>query len=124
MLLKQTPTRLADLELNAMQKMALQFLPEEQVRKFAGFDPLLEKELANEAREPEFSIMVKDLFDALHDKNLPKLLRTMQGEEAPLYYAFKKQLMNKKNLTVRESKIVDLLVHNDRLSLITLMEVK
>lgn len=110
-------------ELNELQKMATQFLPVEQVKKFRDFPELIEKELLNEAREPEMENTLKDLFNALHEHNTPKLLKVLQGDKTKLFYAFKKQLMSKPNLTKREATIIDLI--NDReISLLTLSLIK
>lgn len=105
--------------LSIMQKMAAQYLPIEQVTKFSDFEHLIEKELLNEAREPEVENTIRDLFDALHEHNTPKLLKVLQGDKQKIFYAFKKQLEKKPNLTKREAKIL-LAMSEDEISLLTL----
>lgn len=90
-----------------MMKMALQFLPEEQVRKFSGHEDLIEAELLNEAREPEMENTLKDLFNALHERNTPKLLKVLQGDKQKLFFAFKKQLETKPRLTKQEAAMLN-----------------
>ena len=112
--------------LDEVQKMATQYLPVEQVKKFVDFPHLLEAELANEAREPELENTLKDLFSALHDHNTPKLLRVLQGDKVSPSFAFKKQLENKAandGLTKREAKILDL-ISKKPVSLITISLIK
>lgn len=110
-------------QLTQMQKMALQYLPLEQVTKFDGFDDLIEKELLNEAREPEIENTLRDLFDALHERNTPKLLKVMQGDKKKIFFAFKKQLEGKANLTKREAKILAM-VSTQELSLLTISTIR
>lgn len=105
--------------LSIMQKMATQYLPQEQVTKFADFEYLIEKELLNEAREPEVENTIRDLFDALHEHNTPKLLKVLQGDKQKIFYAFKKQLEGKANLSKREAKIL-LAMSENEISLLTL----
>lgn len=106
-----------------LQKMATSFLPVEQVWKFHDFPHLIEAELENEAREPEMSNVLKDLFSALHEHNTPKLLKVLQGDKKKLFYAFKKQLMEKPNLTKREAVILDL-IGDKEISLLTISLIK
>lgn len=106
-----------------LQKMATQFLPEEQVSKFGEFQHLIEKELLNEAREPEMANLIKDIFDALHERNTPKLLKTLRGDEERFFYAFKKQLEAKEKLTKKEAEILHL-INRKRISLVTLSAIK
>lgn len=103
--------------------MALAFLPPEQVRKFHDFPELLEEELQNEAREPEMNNVLKDLFNALHEHNTPKLLKVLQGDKKKLFYAFRKQLMEKPTLTKREATIIDL-IGDGEFSLLTISLIK
>ena len=110
-------------EFSQVMKMATQFLPEEQVRKFYQFPDLLEKELENEAREPEIENTLKDLFNALHEHNTPKLLKVLQGDKQKVFYAFKKQLEAKSILTKREAKLLNL-VSKKQVSLLTLSLMK
>ncbi len=110
-------------QLTQMQKMALQYLPLEQVTKFDGFDDLIEEELLNEAREPEIENTLRDLFDALHERNTPKLLKVMQGDKKKIFFAFKKQLESKANLTKREAKMLSM-VSTQELSLLTIATTK
>ena len=56
-------------------------LPQEQVTKFAKFQHLIETELENEVREPDMENAMRDLFDALHNRNTIKLLRVLQGNK-------------------------------------------
>lgn len=110
-------------QLTQLQKMALQYLPLEQVTKFDGFDDLIEEELLNEAREPEIENTLRDLFDALHERNTPKLLKVMQGDKKKIFFAFKKQLESKANLTKREAKMLSM-VSTQELSLLTIATTK
>ena len=110
-------------EFSQVMKMATQFLPEEQVRKFYQFPELLEKELENEAREPEIENTLKDLFNALHEHNTPKLLKVLQGDKQKVFYAFKKQLEAKSILTKREAKLLNL-ISKKQVSLLTLSLMK
>ena len=110
-------------EFSQVMKMATQFLPEEQVRKFYQFPELLEKELENEAREPEIENTLKDLFNALHEHNTPKLLKVLQGHKQKVFYAFKKQLEAKSILTKREAKLLNL-ISKKQVSLLTLSLMK
>ena len=103
--------------------MALQYLPEDQVRKFVQFPELLEAELENEIREPEIENALKDVFDALHDHNTPKLLKVLQGDKNRLFFAFKKQLENKDKLTKREAKILNM-ISQRQYSLLTISTIK
>lgn len=105
--------------LTELQKMSLSFLPLEQVKKFKDFPWLIELELSNEAREPEMSNVLKDLFSALHEHNMPKLLKVLQGDKKKLFYAFRKQLMEKSSLTKREASILDL-ISDKEISLLTI----
>ena len=116
---KPTTTTQVEVKLTELQKMATSFLPVEQVTKFRDFPELLEEELENEAREPEMSNVLKDLFNALHEHNTPKLLKVLQGDKKKLFYAFRKQLMEKPNLTKREATILDL-ISDKEISLLTI----
>ena len=109
--------------LSELQKMALQFLPKEQVTKFDKFQDYIEKELLNEAREPEMSNVLKDLFNALHERNTPKLLKVLQGDKQRIFYAFKKQLEAKEVLTKREAKILSV-IESKEISLLTISLMK
>lgn len=109
--------------LTELQKIAKQFLPHEQVTKFFEFQHLIEPELLNEAREPEIENTLKDLFDALHERNTPKLLKVLQGDKKKIFYAFKKQLENKEKLTKTEAKALSL-VSQKEVSLLTLSLLK
>lgn len=102
-----------------MMKMATQFLPEEQVKKFSGREDLIETELLNEAREPEMGNTLKDLFSALHERNTPKLLKVLQGDKQKIFFAFKKQLESKPKLTKREAKMLKL-ISERQVSLLTI----
>lgn len=106
-----------------LQKMATQFLPVEQVKKFGEFQHLIEAELMNEAREPEMENTLKDLFNALHERNTPKLLKVLQGDKTKLFYAFKKQLEAKASLTKREAKVLSI-IERKEVSLLTLSLIK
>lgn len=106
-----------------MQKMATQFIPHEQVAKFSSFPDLLELELESEAREPELENTLKDLFNALHEHNTPKLLKVLQGDKKRIFFAFKKQLESKEKLTKREAKILDL-ISKKEVSLLTISLMK
>lgn len=109
--------------LNEVQKMALQFIPLEQVLKFSQFPDLLEKELENEAREPEMENILKDLFNALHEHNTPKLLKVLQGDKTKIFFAFKRQLEAKDRLTKREAKVLNL-INQKEVSLLTISLIK
>lgn len=119
MLIKKPVQHQEEEKLSKLQEMALQFLPSEQVRKFAKFPHLIEAELMNEAREPEMENTIKDLFNALHEGNTPKLLKVLQGDKKKLFYAFKKQLESKPNLTKKEAKVLSL-INEGELSLLSL----
>lgn len=106
-----------------LMKMATSFLPDEQIRKFFKFQHLIEKELMNEANEPEIGNTLKDLFNALHERNTPKLLRVLQGDKKRLFFAFKKQLETKDRLTKKEAKILKLISERE-VSLLTLSLIK
>jgi len=92
MLIQKPKNIVAEVKLSELQKIALEFIPKEQVTKFSQFPHLIEVELENEAREPEMDKVLKDIFNALHDRNTPKLLRALQGDRKTIFYAFKKQL--------------------------------
>lgn len=119
MLIKKPQVVKEEKPLQELQKMMLQFLPEEQVKKFVDFPELVEAELMNEAREPEIENTLKDLFNALHEKNLPKLLKTLQGDKQKIFYAFRKQLEAKQNLTKKEAKVLSL-IERKEVSLVTI----
>lgn len=106
-----------------LQKMAMQFLPVEQIRKFTDFQDLIEVELLNEAREPEMENTIKDLFNALHERNTPKLLKVLQGDKQKIFFAYKKQLENKASLTKREAKVLAIISQRE-LSLLTISLMK
>lgn len=109
MLIPKPKQKTQSIELTESQKVATQFLPKEQIEKFFTFPHLLEKELENEAREPEIENTLKDLFNALHEHNTPKLLKTLQGDKKRLFYAYKKQLETAPKLTKQEAKILNIL---------------
>lgn len=123
MLIAKPKTDEKVIQLNEVEKMATQFIPQEQVTKFKQFPHLLEKELENEAREPELENTLKDLFDALHNHNTPKLLKVLQGDKTRLFFAFKKQLMSKEKLTKREAKVLKL-ISEKQLSLLSISLIK
>lgn len=117
-------------KLTELQKVALEYLPPEQVTKFGNFQHLIEQELENEAREPEMDKVLKDIFNALHERNTPKLLRALQGDRKTLFYAFKKQLETRvksnlskedrnKSLTKKEVRMLHL-VSQQEVSLVTI----
>ncbi len=119
MLIKREVQKEEAVEYSQMMKMALNFLPEEQVKKFYGHDDLIEEELLNEAREPEMSNVLKDLFNALHERNTQKLLKVLAGDEERIFYAFKKQLEAKPKLTKREANVLKV-ISSKRVSLLTI----
>lgn len=119
MLLQKPKQVQVEEQFSPIQQVAMRYLPHEQVKKFSGFEALLEEELENEAREPEIENALKDIFDALHDRNPQKLLKVLQGDKARLFHAFKKQLEAKKNLTHREANIL-LAMRDGEISLLTL----
>lgn len=123
MLIKKPVQHQEEEKLSKLQEMALQFLPSEQVRKFAKFPHLIEAELMNEAREPEMENTIKDLFNALHEGNTPKLLKVLQGDKKKLFYAFKKQLESKPNLTKKEAKVLSL-ISDKEISLLSISLIK
>lgn len=108
MLIKVKVEKEVERPLTELQKVAMNFLPIEQVKKFADYPHLVEKELLNEAREPEMENVIKDLFDALHEKNPPKLLKVLQGDKRKIFYAYRNQLMTKPDLTPREAKALEI----------------
>ncbi len=109
--------------LNELQKMALKYLPLEQVKKFSDFPHLIEQELLNEARQPEMENVIKDLFNALHERNPQKLLRVLQGDKKKIFYAYRKQLMTKDRLTEREAQAL-LKVGKKEMSLVSIVLMK
>lgn len=119
MLIKVEVKKPVEKPMTELQKMMLRYLPHEQVKKFGDFPHLVEKELLNEAREPEIENTLKDLFDALHERNTPKLLKVLQGDKKRIFYAFKKQLETKERLTKREAKTL-LAITRKELSLMTI----
>lgn len=124
MLIKKPSSTQNEQPFTELQKMATQFLPHEQVKKFTPqFEHLLETELMNEAREPELTNTIKDLFNALHEHNTPKLLKVLQGDKDKIFYAFKKQLETKDRLTKHEAKVL-LAISTNQLSLVTISLMK
>ena len=123
MLIKKPVQEQQEVKMSKVQEVMLQFLPEEQVRKFSMFPHLIEKELENEAREPELENTLKDLFNALHEGHTAKLLKTLQGDKKRLFYAFKKQLESKQTLTKREAKILSL-ISDKEISLLSISLIK
>ncbi len=123
MLIPKPKQVVQEVTLTETQKAALEFLPKEQVTKFAEFQHLIEPELLNEAREPEMENVIRDLFDALHERNTPKLLKVMQGDKTKLFYAFKKQLQNSKRLTKAQAKMLSL-IEQKELSLLSISLIK
>ena len=123
MLIKVKVEKEVERPLTELQKVALNFLPIEQVNKFADYPHLVEAELLNEAREPEMENVIRDLFDALHEKNPPKLLKVLQGDKRKIFYAYRKQLMSKDTLTKEEAKAL-LKVENKEVSLLSIALMK
>lgn len=123
MLIKIERPREVELPLTPLQKIATEFLPLEQVKKFADYPHLVEKELLNEAREPEMENVIKDLFNALHERNPKKLLKVLQGDKQKIFYAYKKQLESLDRLTEREAKTL-LLIRKKEISLISIVALK
>nr|DAH56625.1 MAG TPA: hypothetical protein [Caudoviricetes sp.] len=123
MLISKPTVIVKEQELSELQKMALKFLPREQVTKFHDFQDLIELELLNEAREPEIENTLKDLFNALHERNTPKLLKVLQGDKKKLFFAFKKQLENKASLTKSEAKVLAI-INEKEISLLTISLMK
>ena len=123
MLIKVKVEKEVERPLTELQKVALNFLPIEQVKKFADYPHLVEAELLNEAREPEMENVIRDLFDALHEKNPPKLLKVLQGNKRKIFYAYRKQLMSKDTLTEKEAKAL-LKVENKEVSLLSIALMK
>lgn len=123
MLIKVKVEKEVERPLTELQKVALNFLPIEQVKKFADYPHLVEAELLNEAREPEMENVIRDLFDALHEKNPPKLLKVLQGDKRKIFYAYRKQLMSKDTLTKEEAKAL-LKVENKEVSLLSIALMK
>lgn len=109
--------------MNELQKMAAGFLPVEQVKKFAQYSHLIEEELLNEAREPEMENVIKDLFDALHERNPKKLLKVLDGDKKKIFYAYRKQLMTKERLTEKEARAL-YTVYNKEISLVSIAFMK
>lgn len=123
MLIKIVRPREIELPLTQLQKMATDFLPLEQVKKFAEYPQLIEPELMNEARQPEMENVIKDLFNALHERNPKKLLKVLQGDKQKIFYAYKKQLESLDRLTEREAKAL-LLIRKKEISLISIVALK
>ena len=118
MLIKVKVEKEVERPLTELQKVALDFLPLEQVKKFADYPHLVEAELLNEAREPEMENVIKDLFDALRRKP-KKLLKVLQGDKKKIFFAYRKQLMSKDRLTEKEAKAL-LVVGNKEVSLLSI----
>ena len=123
MLIKIVRPREIELPLTQLQKMATDFLPLEQVKKFAEYPQLIEPELMNEARQPEMENVIKDLFNALHERNPKKLLKVLQGDKQKIFYAYKKQLESSDRLTEQEAKAL-LLIRKREISLISIVALK
>jgi hypothetical protein len=123
MLIKIVRPREVELPLTQLQKMATDFLPLEQVKKFAEYPQLIEPELMNEARQPEMENVIKDLFNALHERNPKKLLKVLQGDKQKIFYAYKRQLESLDRLTEREAKAL-LLIRKKEISLISIVALK
>lgn len=123
MLIKKPVFKIEEKPFNELQKMAAQFLPKEQVKKFADFPHLIEKELQSEAREPEIRNILKDLFNALHEKNTPKLLKVLQGDKERIFYAFRNQLLTSNTLTSQQAKAL-LEIYSSRKSLLSISLMK
>lgn len=119
MLINKPKVVVQEQEMSELQKMATQFLPKEQVTKFYEFQHLIEQELLNEAREPEIENTLKDLFNALHERNTPKLLKVLQGDKKKIFFAFKKQLETKASLTKSEAKVLAI-INEKEVSLLTI----
>ena len=123
MLIKIVRPREIELPLTQLQKMATDFLPLEQVKKFAEYPQLIEPELMNEARQPEMENVIKDLFNALHERNPKKLLKVLQGDKQKIFYAYKKQLESSDRLTEQEAKAL-LLIRKREISLISIVALR
>lgn len=123
MLIRVIPPKEVEQPLTELQKIATQFLPVEQVKKFADLPQLIEQELLNEAREPEMENVIKDLFNALHERNPVKLLKVLQGDKKKIFYAYKKQLETKERLTEQEAKAL-ILVSQREMSLVSIVSLK
>jgi hypothetical protein len=79
------------------------FLPECQLWKFTPeFSHLLDIEVQNEVRESEDYILIRDVFKALHSRNIMMLLRALQGDRSKLFYQFKDQLLKLVQATDKE----------------------
>lgn len=137
MLIQKPKKIVAEEKLDGLQKVALEFIPKEQVTKFSKFPHLIERELENEAREPEMDRVIKDIFNALHERNTPKLLKALQGDRRTIFYAFKKQLETqakmvsqhqegkslRAGLSKKQAKMFDL-VNQKEVSLLTISQIK
>lgn len=123
MLIKLTVKKEENKPLTELQKIALEYLPMEQVKKFAEYQHLVEAELLNEAREPEMDNVIRDLFNALHERNPQKLLKVMQGDKKKIFYAYRKQLMMKERLTEKEARAL-LIVGTKEVSLLSIALMK
>lgn len=123
MLIKVSNVVIPEKPLTELQKIAVDFIPVEQVRKFAEYPHLIEAELLNEAREPEMENVIRDLFNALHERNPKKLLKVLQGDKKKIFYAYRKQLESRPNLTEREAKAL-LKVQEKELSLLSIALMK
>lgn len=119
MLIKVNAVKEIEEPLTELQKVAKEFIPLEQIKKFRNYEHLIETELLNEAREPEMENVIRDIFDALHENNPAKLLKVLQGDKKKIFYAFKKQLESKERLTKKEAKTL-LLVNQKEVSLLSI----
>lgn len=123
MLIKVVKQKEVELPLTELQKMAADFLPVEQVKKFAEYQHLIEPELMNEARQPEMENVLKDLFNALHERNPKKLLKVLQGDKQKIFYAYKKQLESSDRLTEQDAKAL-MLISQREISLVSIVALK
>lgn len=95
---KPKPVQKQPLQLTLAQQQYIdsKILPIEQAKKFTEeFTDLLHEEALKEANEPEEELLLRNVFDALHNHNVMKLLQYLHGVEdkSRIFYALKKQLM-------------------------------
>lgn len=104
-----------------LEHYASKILPECQVRKFRYAPELLAQELENEAKFPEVSNVLSDIYAAVKDKSLPKFLiahRQLAGRisEETLCYSICHSIKTKTTpLTKREGQVLTLLLQEKSL---------
>lgn len=114
--------------LTAAMRSAVSVLPEEQVTKFAQFPHLLQAELENEIRCPDYDLAIKDLYVALREGNLEKALsivRRIEADETRIKESLKYALLSKREkLTKREVLILSYMLDKQNASIVSICLLK